>query len=86
MARPNPIPILLLLLIVYVLMLSPVAVVQAYPHYLLNPEGCVDKKLEVGEGGRTGGKAREGNVGQCERRWILTDSLDRAMAVEKRTK
>ncbi|KAM3568598.1 hypothetical protein VYU27_009283, partial [Nannochloropsis oceanica] len=48
MARPNPIPILLLLLIVYVLMLSPVAVVQAYPHYLLNPEGCVDKKLEVG--------------------------------------
>jgi hypothetical protein len=60
MARPKPLPVLLVLLIVYVLMLSRVVVVQAYPHYLLNPEGCVDKKLEVGEGGRKGGKAREG--------------------------
>jgi hypothetical protein len=61
MARP---PSILLLLSVGLVLLMPlllVVVVEAYPHYLLNPEGCVDKKLEVGQGGREGG--REGRKG-----------------------
>jgi len=74
MARPTLLPVLLLLyLSALVLMPLPVVVVQAYPHYLLNPEGCLDKKLEVGdEGGREGGqgRAREQSRGYvCQ--WLL---------------
>lgn len=62
MARPTLLLIFyfsLLCVSVYVLTVSTVVMVQAYPHFLLKPESCVDKRLEVEEGERNRGEERE---------------------------
>lgn len=47
--RPPPTHLLpLLLLSLWALLAVVVEVVEAYPAYLLDPKGCVEKKLEVG--------------------------------------